>query len=112
MVNSLYQTNAQAGVTDDFDKEEFSNNVLFAKGEMQVRDDFKRMMDTNTPDEIITAATTNGGKPLIDKLAAAKKALAAEAQLANANKADKNGLENVNEINNNSNIIKDAAKNS
>lgn len=113
MVSSLYQTNAQAGVIDDFDKEEFSNNVLFAKGEMQIRDDFKRMMDTNTPDEIITAATTNGGKPLIDKLAAAKKALAAEAQLANANKADKNGLENANEINNNnSNIIKEAAKNS
>ena len=101
MVNSLYQTNAQAGVKNGFDKDEFLADVVFAKGEIENREDFKRMMDTNSPEDIVAAATANGGKLLIDKLAAAKKAIEAEAQFAQADaNALGKDLENANEINN------------
>ena len=111
LVNRVYQADSEMGVYEGFNKDSFVFDVTKTMGDIRERADFKHLMQTASPQEIITAASTNGGKQLLDKLATAKKAVAANEEIAlqNAN-ANENALENNNTMNNPTGQIKPANK--
>ena len=110
LVNRVYQADSEMGVYEGFNKNSFLLDVTKTMIDIRERADFKHLMQTSSPQEIIAAASTNGGKQLLDKLATAKKAVAANEDIAlqNAN-ANEKAIDN-NAKNNPTGQIKPANK--
>jgi len=64
-------THEQRGKDAKIDSEELAEAILKTKNEVQKRDDFKMMMKTNSADELVKAASTKSGSPLMAKLVTA-----------------------------------------
>lgn len=74
-VDRMYQANAEAGIQEEFDNAQFVSDVDETTNNIENRADFKRMMQNNTAEQLITAAKQGGGKGLMIKLSDAQKDL-------------------------------------